>query len=331
MIYKGKGGRCYSLVSSAIKVLLNQLLHAGDRTCSFISHLNSQWSIQLCCHHSGGNYSNTCKPSLSYQIPWIRSSFLKLSDSKTDLEVLLVSSHQQLTILLPARRDGWWFPHCSSHNGEGPWGNVQHQHDHGVPGHVHTLCQSVQYHIRNIAKIRTFLDRNSCGRIVHAFVMSQLNLDDALLTGTIGNTVSNCTSNVQNIAAWVGTRMCGDHITPVLKDHCWLPVQWRIKYKVLLQAYKAQYGLDPTHISELLHPHHPSCAPRSAIHSRLLCEPMTCPPGETKHLAGQPVLWNALSCSIRTTDSLDTFISTLKTCLFTSKSVRSLFTCPYSH
>ena len=173
------------------------------------------------------------------------------------------------------------------------------------------LCQSALYHIRDFAKIRRFLDRNSCERIVHAFVTSQLDLNNALLTGTVGDTVSKL-QKVQNIAVQVVTHMRGNHITPVLKDLHWMPVPWRIKYKVLLQAYKAQHGLAPTYISEHLHPHHPSRAPRSATDGHCSLSPWPAPLGETGHLVRQSVLCNALPRSIRTADWLDTFKSAVK-------------------
>ena len=66
-----------------------------------------------------------------------------------------------------------------------------------------------------------------------------------------------------------------DHITPVLKDLHWLPVHWRIQYKVLLLVYKTQHGLAPSYISQLLEPYRPSRVLRSATDSHLLLEPTT--------------------------------------------------------
>jgi len=184
--------------------------------------------------------------------------------------------------------------------------------------HVNALCRSARYHIKNIGKIRRFLDRDSCERIVHAFVTSRLDLNNALLTGIAGDTVTKLQS-VQNIAARVITRThVRDHITPILMDLHWLPVRWRIHYKVLLQAYKAQHGLAPNYISELLQPYQPSRALRSATDSHLLLEPMTRSSwGDRAFSKAAPVLWNALPRSIRTAESLNCFKSSLKTYLFT--------------
>ena len=81
---------------------------------------------------------------------------------------------------------------------------------------VNVVCLSAMYHIKNIGKIRRFLDRESCERIVHAFVTSRLDLNNALLTGIAEDAVTKL-QKVQNIEARVVTRMVvRDHITPVL-------------------------------------------------------------------------------------------------------------------
>ena len=54
-----------------------------------------------------------------------------------------------------------------------------------------------------------------------------------------------------------------DHITPVLKDLHWLPVEYRMNYKILLLAYKAQHGMAPPYLSSLLSPYKPGRSLRS--------------------------------------------------------------------
>ena len=43
-----------------------------------------------------------------------------------------------------------------------------------------------------------------------------------------------------------------DHITPVLKSLHWLPVQFRIDFKVLVIIFKCIHGLVPAYLSDLL-------------------------------------------------------------------------------
>ena len=41
------------------------------------------------------------------------------------------------------------------------------------------------------------------------------------------------------------------HVTPVLKDLHWLPVKYRIMFKILLLVYKVQHGIAPVYLVSL--------------------------------------------------------------------------------
>ena len=55
---------------------------------------------------------------------------------------------------------------------------------------------------------------------------------------------------IQNAAARIATFR---KITPVLRKLHWLPLQYRIIFKLLLLVYKSLNGLFSAYISELLH------------------------------------------------------------------------------
>jgi len=44
-----------------------------------------------------------------------------------------------------------------------------------------------------------------------------------------------------------------DHITPILINLHWLPVRYRINFKILLLTFKAFYGMAPSYIIDLIH------------------------------------------------------------------------------
>ena len=80
--------------------------------------------------------------------------------------------------------------------------------------------------------------------------LSKLNYDK---TELIIITTNETTSHQENIVINIGDSPIApsvDHITPVLKDLHWLPVEHRINYKILLLAYKAQHG-NPTNLGGL--------------------------------------------------------------------------------
>ena len=65
-----------------------------------------------------------------------------------------------------------------------------------------------------------------------------------------------------------------DHISPMLQQLHWFPVEQYIKYKILLRIYGFLTGLDPAYISELLR----ECVPSRTLQSNsesLLVVPWT--------------------------------------------------------
>ena len=111
---------------------------------------------------------------------WMRSNFLKLNDGKT--EVLLIGSRQQLSkIALPGVTVGEsLIAPATTVRDLGAVFDMPHM---TMVPHVNTLAQSARYHIRNSGTIRRFLDRDTCEKIVHAFVTVRLDLNNALLAG----------------------------------------------------------------------------------------------------------------------------------------------------
>ena len=63
-----------------------------------------------------------------------------------------------------------------------------------------------------------------------------------------------------------------EHMTPVLIELHWLPVEQRIQFKLLCSAYEALHGLAPQYISDLLTAYSQVRALRS-MDQNLLCVP----------------------------------------------------------
>ena len=118
--------------------------------------------------------------------------------------------------------------------------------------HVNKICVSCQYHLRNTAKIRKYLSEDTSQILVHAFISSKLNNCNSLLYG-LPKHLLNRLRLIQNTAARIVTlSKWFDHITPILFKLHWLPLGYRIHYKILLLVYKCLNGLKPAYLSELL-------------------------------------------------------------------------------
>ncbi len=101
------------------------------------------------------------------------------------------------------------------------------------------------YHLKNIARIRCFVSSQDLEKLVHTFITSRVDCYNGLLTGLPKKTARQ-QRLIQNAAARILTRTRkSEHITPVLRSLHWLPVTFRIDFKVLLLVYKSLNGLGP--------------------------------------------------------------------------------------
>ncbi|KAI2647110.1 putative RNA-directed DNA polymerase from transposon BS [Labeo rohita] len=100
--------------------------------------------------------------------------------------------------------------------------------------HISQVTKTAFFHLRNIAKLRNMLPVSDTEKLVHAFMTSGLDYFNALLGGCPASSI-NKLQIVQNAAARVLTRSRKyDHITPILKSLHWLPIRFRISYKIVL-------------------------------------------------------------------------------------------------
>ena len=183
--------------------------------------------------------------------------------------------------------------------------------------HVNVLCKTAFFHLRNIARIRPYLNRNTTEKVIHAFVSSRLDYCNSLLYGMPSVLISKL-QRVQNVAARIvtGTRKYS-HITPVLHELHWLPVQYRVEYKVGLITYKCLHALAPSYLSDLLKPYVPTRALRSSSQGLLQVPRVRLSTFGARSFASfAPRLWNDLPVALRNIDSLDVFKSMYKTYLF---------------
>ena len=167
---------------------------------------------------------------------------------------------------------------------------------------ISKIFKSSHYHLRNIGKIRKYLDESSTETLIHAFVTSKLDYCNALLNGLPKYQI-NRLQLVLNTAARVVTHTRKfEHITPVLIGLHWLPVSYRITFKILLLTYKALNILAPSYLSDLLSQR---CNVRS-LRSRsqeLLSIPRsrTVTHGDMAFSIASPRLWNELPLTLRKT------------------------------
>ena len=123
---------------------------------------------------------------------------------------------------------------------------------------------------------------------------------------------------VQNNAARLVTGIRReDNISPVLKKLHWLPITFRIDFKITLLCFKALNNLAPQYLSDLLVPYHKERELRSSSNVNL-DKPKTNLKtyGDRSFAYAAPTLWNKLPEQMQKIDQLDTFKRALKTRMF---------------
>ena len=245
---------------------------------------------------------------------WLLTHKLMFKDSKT--EFLIIGTRQQLSKIQidsvkvggvdikpveKVRNLGSWFDNHMSMN-----------------VHVGKVCSKAFRGLYNIRQIRKFLSMDSTKTLIHAFVTSHLDYCNSLLAGIPQYQLQRL-QKVLNAAArliYQSPRLC--HITPILISLHWLPVKFRVDFKIALLVYKALNGSAPSYISALLSPKSASKYDLRSDDQDLLQVPATKlkTVGDRAFTSAAPRIWNTLPLEIRQSENISIFKKQLKTFLF---------------
>ena len=244
---------------------------------------------------------------------WMANNKLKLNEDKTEFVILGKDTYTKKVTKSSINIGGNEIPSSVSVRNLGAWLDKEMT----METHVNNVCKTAYLHLRNIRYIRNFLTEDATKTIIQAFVTSRLDYGNSLLYG-ISRKLMRKLERIQNYAARiiVGAGRY-EHITPILKELHWLPVEQRINYKIMTFVYKVLNDLAPEYLRDLLTPYIPTRSLRSAGDNKLV-EPktqfVTC--GERAFYSCGPKLWNKLPQQIRHCATLETFKLNVKTHLF---------------
>ena len=121
--------------------------------------------------------------------------------------------------------------------------------------HVTAVCAACNYHLYRLSSIWHYLTTEAAKSAVstHSSTLDSTYCNSLLHNITLSQTAR--WQRVQNNAARLITRSSKhDHITPVLKELHWLPVESRIAFKMLVMTCKCISGLAPSYLAELFQP-----------------------------------------------------------------------------
>ncbi len=189
---------------------------------------------------------------------------------------------------------------------------------------VKTVYKEGFYHLKNLWRIRKFLNEEQSNVAAHAFISSKLDYRNALLGGAPKYQIKKL-QLVQNAAARVVTKTGKyEHISAKCRELEWLPVAYRIKYKLNMLTWKALNKQAPEYISDLISEREHDIDLRTGK-SKVLNIPKTKlkSMGDKAFSVCAPKTWNLLPRNLRMSDKLQSFKAGLKS-LFMSEAYKPI-------
>jgi hypothetical protein len=181
---------------------------------------------------------------------WLVSHKLMFKDTKT--EFLVIGTPQQLSKLEigSVNVGGVQIKSVDSVRNLGSWFD-KHM---SMSVHVGKMCSKAFGGLYKIRQIRKFLSIDTTESLIHAFVTSHVDYCNALLAGIPQYQVQRIQRVLNAAARLIHHCPRFSHITPVLIALHWLPVKYRVEFKIALLVYKSLNNMAPIYISELLIP-----------------------------------------------------------------------------
>ena len=247
------------------------------------------------------------------------SNYLRMNDDKT----VVMEIHSPYSSTLPidkfnlddcdiiptdsAKNLGYWFDKHLS-----------------LDTQIKNVSKKCYQNLRKIGRIGSKLTKNLKIQLVHASIHSIIDFCNgtyfALTKIQLGKL-----QKIQNAAVRLIQNLRGKErfqpITPFLKDLHFLPVIYRIKFKIALLTYKCINNIAPPYLSCLLKMRKPSCHMVRADNDFFMLQELPEPrcaktKGAFSYCA--PKVWNSLPYSLRCMSEVESFKCALKTYLFKS-------------
>ena len=167
-----------------------------------------------------------------------------------------------------------------------------------IKNHISGISHACYYHIRDMRRIRRFLTP-SAKTIETSLIGRKLDYCNSVLFNVTEKDISKL-QGVQNCLARVVTKSpLFYHITPLLKSLHWLPVRYRINFKLCSLTYQALTSGQPLYIRNMLQPSRKVRTLRSSDLDQLNVPRVRTAVGSRAFFVVAPRLWNELPLEIR--------------------------------
>ena len=281
---------------------INHCLYANDsQIYMYLSVSNAKESLEKLQH---------CLMGVS---AWMTGSKLKLNPSKT--EFLLIGTKLQREKFLnnfPCLLLGQDANPSTSAKNLG----VLFDSSLNFRKHISQTYRACFYHIRDLRRIRKSLSLDIAKQIAVALVSSKLDYCNSLFHNMPEKDIARL-QRVQNCLARVVTKASRfSRSVPTLKQLHWLPVKFRIHFKICAITFRALKENQPAYLADLLV--RPKCSKylRSTNSNRFVVPRIKTKTESRAFSISGPALWNVLPVPIRNAKTILTFRKLLKSHIF---------------
>jgi hypothetical protein len=243
---------------------------------------------------------------------WMNQNFLKINAGKTKFIIIgspyQVRNHQGNAITLINDEDGKELEKLHTVLSLG----VTIDSTLSMKNFVNTKCSEAYFKLKNISRLRYYLDTSMRIMLVRNLILSKLDYCNAILAN-IPKYMINKLQRVLNASVrFIYDIKKHEHISYYVKKAHFLPVRKRVDFKLCTLVFKIIHKLAPTYLNNLVKLHIPSRDLRVGRDS-IMVEANK----QSKTISSKMVeVWNQLPKHIRSANDIITFKKTLKTTYF---------------
>ena len=183
---------------------------------------------------------------------------------------------------------------------------------------ISNLSRAIYFEIKRLKTMSRFVNESCLKTLATSFILSRLDYCNALYKNLNQYQIKSL-QKLQNFASKVVlSKSLFDHATPCLFELHWLPVEFRVDFKIALLTFKCLYGLAPLYLSNLIEWYKPGRPNMRSADKFLLKVKKTkfVTLGERSFSFSSPKVWNELPMYIRCETKIDVFKTKLKTFYF---------------
>ena len=184
--------------------------------------------------------------------------------------------------------------------------------------HVDAVCKSAYYHMRALRHFRSAITDDMAKSVACALIGSRLDYANSVLYGITQRNI-NRLQRVQNSMARVVARPSiplSFGSTSLLYNLHWLPIDYRIKFKLAIITYNIIHSSEPAYLRSLLAFRAPQRSLRFSDTNLLHVPLVRSAFGSRGFSVASPTIWNSLPTDLRTCTSFHTFRRLLKAHFF---------------